>query len=103
VVSTEDLNGKPVEPSNLTMNKKSKYIYVVSPNALSEASFFTTCESRQLLEVEEYNDGGEEKTDQLRTERNAKREVASGQDANRVQRFFYRLAQYLPTPTGNVA
>ena len=102
MVSTEDLNGKPVEPSNLTMNKKSKYIYVVSPNALSEASFFTSCESRQLIEVEEYNDGGEGKLDQQRTE-SADRDAASGQGANRVRRFLYRLAQYLPTPVGNVA
>ena len=102
MVSTEDLNGKPVEPSNLTMNKKSKYIYVVSPNALSEASFFTSCESRQLIEVEEYNDGGEEKSDQQRTE-SADREVASGQGSNRLQRVLYRLAQYLPVPSGNVA
>ena len=84
------------------MNKKSKYIYVVSPNALSEASFFTSCESRQLTEVEEYNDGEVENLDKQRTE-GANQSVASGQGLNRVQRFLYRLAQYLPTPSGNVA
>jgi len=83
------------------MNMKSKYIYVVSPGALSETSFFTFCEPTQLLEREDRmpSEGAQ---DEERADA-AVVDEAFQPGSSRLGRIFFRLAKYLPTPVGNVA